>query len=56
MSGEPSELKKSIEEVLKKLMDERPVSEGIQASSTRGFQTSPLIGHRSDRVNLVTEP
>jgi hypothetical protein len=30
MSGEPSELEKSVEEVLKKLMDDRPISEGVQ--------------------------
>jgi hypothetical protein len=37
MSGEPSELEKSVEEVLKKLMVDRMISEGIQDSSTRGL-------------------
>jgi hypothetical protein len=55
MSGEPSELEKSVEEVLKKLMADRPISEGIQASSTRGLQASPSTGRRSGRVNPVTE-
>jgi hypothetical protein len=55
MLSEPSELEKSVEEVLKKLMTDRPISKGIQASSTRGLQASPLTGHHSGRVNLVTE-
>jgi hypothetical protein len=37
MSGEPSELDKFVEEVLKKIMDERPIFEGVQAFSTRGI-------------------
>jgi hypothetical protein len=53
MSGEPSELEKSVEEVLKKLMADRPISEGVQASSTRGLQASPSTGRRSGRVNPV---
>jgi hypothetical protein len=55
MSGEPSELEKSVEEVLKKLMADRPISESIQASSTRGLQASPSTGRRSTHVNPVTE-
>jgi hypothetical protein len=55
MSGEPNELEKSVEEVLRKLMADRPVSEGIQASSTRGLQASPSTGRRSTRINPVTE-
>jgi hypothetical protein len=37
MSGEPTELDKSIEEVLKKFMADRDMSEGLQAFSTRGL-------------------
>jgi hypothetical protein len=37
MSGEPSELEKLVEEVLKNLMANRPISEGVQVSSTRGL-------------------
>jgi hypothetical protein len=55
MSGEPSELDKFVKEVLKKIMADRSISKGIQASSTRGLQASPLIGCRSSHVNLVTE-
>jgi hypothetical protein len=55
MSGEPSELEKSVEEVLKKLMVDKPISEGIQASSTRVLQAHPSIRHRSGRVNPITE-
>jgi hypothetical protein len=36
-------------------MADIPVSEGIQASSTRGLQASPSTGHRSTCINLVTE-
>jgi hypothetical protein len=55
MSGEPNDFEKSVEEVLRKLMADRPVSEGIQASSTRGLQASPSTGRRSTRINPVTE-
>jgi hypothetical protein len=55
MSGEPSELEKSVEEVLKKLMADRPISEGIQASLTRGLQASPSTRHHSGHVNPMTE-
>jgi hypothetical protein len=55
MSGEPSELEKSVEEVLKKLMVDRPISKGVQVSSTRGLQSYPSIGRHSSRVNPMTE-
>jgi hypothetical protein len=55
MSGEPTELEKSVEEVLKKFMADRLLSEGVQASSTRGLQASPSTGHRSGHVNPMTE-
>jgi hypothetical protein len=55
MSGEPSELEKFVEEVLKNLLADRPISEGVQASSTRGLQASPSTGRRSGRVNPVTK-
>jgi hypothetical protein len=37
MSGEPGELEKFVEEVLKKLMSEKPLSKGVQESLTRGL-------------------
>jgi hypothetical protein len=44
MSAERTELEKSVEEVLKNFIADKDMSEGIQASSTRGLQTSPSIG------------
>jgi hypothetical protein len=35
MSGEPSEFEKSVKEVLKKLMADRPIPKGVEVSSTR---------------------
>jgi hypothetical protein len=55
MSGEPSDLEKSVEEFLSKLMANIPVSKGIQVSLTRGLQDSPSIGRRATRINPVTE-
>jgi hypothetical protein len=55
MSGKPSELEKSVEKFLKKIMANRPISEGIQVSSTRGLQTSPLTGRHSGCANPITE-
>jgi hypothetical protein len=50
-----TELEKSVEEVLKKFMADKATSEGVQASSTRGLQDSPLTGHHSSCVNPATE-
>jgi hypothetical protein len=36
-------------------MADRPLSEGVQASSTRGLQASPSTGRRSGHVNPMTE-
>jgi hypothetical protein len=55
MSGEPNELEKSVKEFIRKLMADRPISEGIQASSTRGLQASPSTRRRSTHINPVTE-
>jgi hypothetical protein len=55
MSVECTELEKFVEEVLKKFMDDKAMSEGIQASSTRGLQASPSTGCRSGHVNPATE-
>jgi hypothetical protein len=55
MSGEPSELDNSLEEVLKKLMADIPISEGLHASSTRGLQASPSTGRHSGCVNPRSE-
>jgi hypothetical protein len=55
MSGELTELEKSVEEVLKKFMADRDMSGGVQASSTRGLEVSPLTGQCLGRTNLVTE-
>ena len=55
MSGKPNDFEKSVEEIVRKLMDDRPISEGIQASSTRGLQASPLTKLHSTRINPVTK-
>jgi hypothetical protein len=55
MSGEPSALEKYVEEVLKKIMADKKLSEGVQASSTRGLQASPSTGQRFGCVNPVTK-
>jgi hypothetical protein len=55
MSDEPSALEKSVEEVLKKIMADIQLSEGVQASSTRGLQASSSMGRRYGCVNPVTE-
>jgi hypothetical protein len=55
MSSKPSELEKSVEEVLKNIMADRSISEGVQASLTRGLQAFPSTGRRSGHVNPVTE-
>jgi hypothetical protein len=55
MSGEPSELEKSVEEVLKKLMADRSISKGVQASSTRGLQASPSTRHCYGHFDHGTE-
>jgi hypothetical protein len=53
MLSEPNELENYVEEFLKKLMVDRPISEGIQASSNRGLQYSPSTGHHFGHVNPV---
>jgi hypothetical protein len=53
--GEQSDLEKSIEEVLKKFMVDRAMSEGVQGSSTRGLQASPSTARCSIFSNPVTE-
>jgi hypothetical protein len=52
MSDELNTIEKSIEEVLIELMDEKVISIGIQASSTRGVQASPSTtrGFRPSRA------
>jgi hypothetical protein len=55
VSGELNDLEKSVEEVLRKLMVERPASEGIQVSLTRELHASPLTRRRSTCMNVVTE-
>jgi hypothetical protein len=47
MSGDLSEVDKSIEEILIDLMAEKVMSTGAQASSARGVQESPSTRHRS---------
>jgi hypothetical protein len=55
MLGEPSEVEKSVEEVLKKLMAGKLIFEGIQASSNRGLQASPSTRRHSGHVNPITK-
>jgi hypothetical protein len=37
MSGKPTELENFVEEILKKMMADKLLSEGVQASSNRGL-------------------
>jgi hypothetical protein len=55
MLGEQNELEKSIEEVLKKFIVDRAMSEGVQASSTRGLQASSSTARCSIFSNPATE-
>jgi hypothetical protein len=55
MSTERTELEKFVEEVLKKFMDDKSMSEGVHASSTRGIQYSPSTGQISGHVNPAIE-
>jgi hypothetical protein len=55
MSVECTELEKFIEEDLKNFMDDKAMYEGIQASSTRGLEDSPLTGCHSVHGNPATE-
>jgi hypothetical protein len=55
MSGECTKLENFVEEVLKKFMADKAIYEGVQASSTKGLQASPLIGRRSGHTNPTTE-
>jgi hypothetical protein len=41
MSGEQTKLENYVEEVLKKFIADRDMSEGVQEYSTRGLQASP---------------
>jgi hypothetical protein len=54
-----SEAEKAVEEIQIYLMDEKVMSAGIQASSTRGVQASPSIAHGSgpsqDTTNKITK-
>jgi hypothetical protein len=55
MSGELTELEKYIEEVLKKFIVYIPMSEGLNALSTRELHASFSTGRRSGHVNLTTK-
>jgi len=51
MLGEPSKLEKFVEEVIKNLMADGPIYEGIQALLTRGLQSSPSTKCHSTRIS-----
>jgi hypothetical protein len=55
MSCDFSVVNKSIEEILIDLMDEKVMSVGAQASSTRGVQASPLTGSLFGPSQTTTE-
>jgi len=55
MLGEPNDLEKFVEEVLRKLLAKRPVTEGNQVLSTRGLQASPSTRRRSTWINPINE-
>jgi hypothetical protein len=55
MSSDFNEIEKSIEEILIDLMDEKVMSMGVQASSTRGVQASPSTSHGSGASRVVTK-
>jgi hypothetical protein len=55
MSGKVNEFEKYVKQVVRKLMADRTVSEGIEASSTRGLQASPSIRHFFACINPITK-
>jgi hypothetical protein len=55
MSEKISAVEKSIEEILIDLMDEKVMSIGVQASSTRGVQASPLTTRGSGPSQVAIE-
>jgi hypothetical protein len=55
MSGDFSVVEKSVKEILIDLMDEKIMSTGVQASSTRGVQASPLTARGSRPSRAVIE-
>jgi hypothetical protein len=55
MSEELSAVEESVKEVLINLMNERVMSEGIQASSTRGVQASPSTARGSGPSRPIAE-
>jgi hypothetical protein len=55
MSSDLSAVEKSVEEILIDLMDEKVMSAGIQASSTRGLQESPSTRCQSVPSRTTTE-
>jgi hypothetical protein len=55
MSDELNAVEKSVEEVLIDLMAKKVMSAGIQASSMRGVQASPLTAHGSGPSRAVVK-
>jgi hypothetical protein len=55
ISAEPTELEKSVEEIFKKMMADKPLSKGVEVSLTRELQASPSTRRRSIRVNPMNE-
>jgi hypothetical protein len=55
MSGDFSKVEKSIEDILIDLMNEKVMSTGVQASSMRGVQASPLTSRGSRPSRAATE-
>jgi hypothetical protein len=55
MSKELSADKESMKEVIIDLVNERVMSVGVQESSIKGVEASPLISHRSEPSRVITE-
>jgi hypothetical protein len=55
MSDELSTMENLVEEIFIDLMVERVISIGVQASSTRGVQASPLTTHGSEPSQVADE-
>jgi hypothetical protein len=55
MSGEFKEVEKSVEDILIDLMVEKVMSTGVQDSSMRGVQASPLIARGSGPSQAATK-
>ena len=55
MLTERTELEKFVEEVIKKFMNDKAMSQGVHASLTKGLYASPSTEHHSKRAGPAIE-